>query len=300
MEKLLLHVGMPKTATTTLQRHVFTKHPDLFAITMFGSDLSTKLCMIIDELNRTPLDKIAGIQTRFFDLFDRESIKSPVLISREDFTFPRKTDLETSPEKLKRTLGDAKIIYVVRQQFEWLQSYYLHHQRRHGSRKMLMPASYLKAESEKRNGGVLSVLDFADQLAKWEAAFGRENIVVIPFEMMKSDPTKFFRLFFSPVKLKPDGFVRLLAEAPSENQRFSMDDFHAGRMRTHMRKSAPILYQLSRLFRFDFFAAPSFDVSPATVNFRDALPQGIQERWSSQNASLAKRYQLNLKKYGYL
>ncbi len=300
MSKLVAHVGLPKTGTTTLQRHVFLKHPDIFSILMAGDPQSHELCSVIDKLNRTKTSDIASIVKSYREKAEAIKDPRPRLISREDFMFPRKTDIATAPEKLHKTIGDAHIIIVVREQFSWLQSYYFHHQRRHSMRKFQSPSNYVQTELAKTENSALSVLDFDHLVSLWEATFRPENVTVVPYELMKKAPDRFFDAFAKPLGLEAASFAALLTEAKSENERFTMDDWHAARVITHIRNKAPVLFALARLFRFDFSKTETLDIGPARFDFSTVIPQDVVDQWAAGNRQIEQRYGLDLSGLGYV
>ena len=88
---------------------------------------------------------------------------------------------------LKLLSDDVRIVLIIRRQWDWLGSWYQERVKRYETRKFSdMIASNDFAE-------ILSRLDYCKVITQYTDAFGSENVKVIPFELLTSDPQEFDR-----------------------------------------------------------------------------------------------------------
>ena len=86
---------------------------------------------------------------------------------------------------LKLLSNDIRIVLIIRRQWDWLRSRYQECVKRYETRNFL---NIIKAGVFRNT---LARLDYGSVIVQYEDAFGKENIRVIPFELLASDPLKF-------------------------------------------------------------------------------------------------------------
>ena len=178
----VIHVGLRKTGTTTLQEHVFPAIPDCVAATPESHPFR--------ELSLNLRD--AGDADYFEDtwrgfLADLQRRASTVILSREGWSAPRDpwTGQETqarTAERLHALAAEAKILVVVRHQGTMLRSAY---------------NQYVKTGGDARfDDWVATRFDFDflryDTIVKcYQDLFGRERVKVMAYENLATDPHTF-------------------------------------------------------------------------------------------------------------
>jgi hypothetical protein len=124
----LIHVGFSKTATTTLQKHLFAKNSQLeYLGKPFQSD---SLKTHIDRLLRqetTTFDSSSAIQEiSMFLLNPRDSMKKWLVLSEEKFVSCSKVrDKGVVARRIKDVLNPSRILFTIRNQFDILRDAYL-------------------------------------------------------------------------------------------------------------------------------------------------------------------------------
>lgn len=228
MHYLYLHVGFPKTGTTTLQAHAFPSIEEVNYLGKFypltdprNSWSGTAAITIATKPRRycreKPEDFLRGIgldpdhltgNSSSF-LLSNEGIIGVCLASRLRNTHVEQADqyhrfgpcVEDLLQKLQ--LVDAaiqdrhnmqmRIILSIRRQDELLHSYYVHHPRLFdvlsGGGSFEAYATHLLSRGYFCHGGY--VLDYAYLLGKMHECFGKENVCMLVYEWMQDKPQAF-------------------------------------------------------------------------------------------------------------
>jgi len=128
--KLLLHIGLPKTRTTTLQSLVFERHPDIryFGQTNLWEDAETKAVLRALLLDNEPENNAQSI------IRNALTSHKAVVISDEALTFgqfmlragkwPIVTDPKRIAERARHILGIVDVLIILRAQYSWLESWH--------------------------------------------------------------------------------------------------------------------------------------------------------------------------------
>ena len=130
--RILLHIGLPKTGTTSLQELVFGAHPEIryFGQTNVWDDPDAKTVLralvLGDELD------LAAARTILADA-DRDC--RAIVISDEALTlgefmlratrWPVRSDHLATARRAHALLGDAQVLIVLRSQADWIESWRL-------------------------------------------------------------------------------------------------------------------------------------------------------------------------------
>lgn len=243
----VVHVGLPKTASTFLQRHVFPASPDRKAI-VIGVHRSD-LVEFVRDMNQVNLDDVRiraatldrgrnplrWPQKRAFWLdairTELEKQTSPVLISCEGLVGvswdPLINNLQIA-EFMKEAFSGCKIFFVFRRQDEWAVSLYKHFVYKEDRfRKHLAFHELFGFDGNAVTN--IENLNWHKVWSNYRAVFGSENVLALPYEMLVSDPTAFVRA------------LEVFADC-----RFEIDEAVFG-IRENISCQCPV-YQESRLF----------------------------------------------------
>ena len=181
------HIGKMKTASTFLQRNVFSQHSEVAFLgwrTKVDKDPWTD--PTIDQLVwslRHDSDFNIGPDHSWWE-FSR-SFTNPVLISDEGIG----TDVGNWSRNLRRIKSvdpTAKVLWFVRNQPSYLLSQYFQYQRGVFGNKR-WPHISLSAYFDSMGGKLANDCFYAQQLQEAKEVFGAQNILVIPFELLHSD-----------------------------------------------------------------------------------------------------------------
>jgi len=205
--QLYLHIGYPKTGTTFLQQALF---PYAQGINYIKKPVAKELAMIIRQDDWT---------------FDAEAVKASLekyfkpgknLLSHEalvgDFDILKLMNSKIIADRLRRLFPEAKIIVTVRNQYDHLESMYKQYLHSGGIKKFRDFANF-------RNGVFempytrrwdyslyITMFDYPKLLEYYESLFGKENILVVPYELLSKDPKLFVQklLAWMGIETVPD------------------------------------------------------------------------------------------------
>ena len=181
MKQVVIHVGYHKTGSTFLQRKLF---PHLAAdFQVFSGPDERYLRMLRGTLEMDA----AEIRSYVDERFDPGQV---ALLSQEGLCGRPAADRGSSPleiaSRLKEVFPCGKVILVVRNQFEYMSSLYTF---RVASKGVISSSfdSYLNSNGP---AGLFQHLEYDRLVAHYQNLFGQDNVLVLPMEMLKQDPTR--------------------------------------------------------------------------------------------------------------
>ena len=307
----LLHVGYGKTATTTLQRGLFARHPDIRylgkrAYQSHGpyEDRQTKL--LIDQLLR--YDEIYYEPDALRDHLLRDgTIRTHprTVLSEERFTGFLSVGRGIVARRLHEAFPDARILFTIRNQRDAVKAWYA----QVGRMLVMAPKPYeLKhvtfenwLEHSKRvyPAGVFGALDYWTAIDGYCSLFGEDRVHVLLFEDFVQERSTFVDALGKILDLDPetcDPYLEGVHDKPRHKERL-------------------LRYQVVREKLLP--GVPLEKLVPGGKQVRDrlmrALSEGpgvapeLSERWDAEiearcasgNARLAERFELPLVRYGY-
>jgi len=201
---LFLHIGYPKTATSTFQKWAFPHHSQL---NYFGKhipsmryiddgfyDCITKIITSPSHLYQTQLgfrDAVNGL---------RQSDANATLISSENFLHPEAVDIRLVAERLYELFPDAKVIITIREQISLITSHmnnsgrygrYIWMVREAGPGEISFPmsaADWMQFQMQNFGRSFLATLHFHDVWNVYRDIFGDESVGLFAFEQLRDDP----------------------------------------------------------------------------------------------------------------
>jgi len=220
---VLFHVGLPKAASTFLQRRLFPAldaaflnvqvHPRPEAPSLLRRG-STAFLHCADEAR-------AAINAAGQD----------VIVSSECFvlgtTAEQLFDYKKRAECLREIWPSAKILVVLRRQDDFCRSLYVNTLKK---AYPYPPARLLGLEAggdpEDGRSYPYTILDLDRIVATYENLFGAENVLTIPFELLKDEPSNFIEAItdFGNLRLKSDVSMAV------ENRGLSLAGYAAARI----------------------------------------------------------------------
>lgn len=123
-------------------------------------------------------------------IFDRPNCKNKTLgdITPEYCTIPIE-----GIDYVKKLLGNIRLIYLIRDPFERaLSQIRMHLQRQYGDRISGLEEKQLQEELPKIP--VCNRGDYKTYIPNWVSVFGNENILFLPFKMVRDDPHRVMRM----------------------------------------------------------------------------------------------------------
>lgn len=200
---LVVHVGYPKTATTTFQRHVFAKHPDIDYLGKYIPSFryrDDELYPLIDALvHRSTLSYEGPERLRDLITSARETSRKVVLLSSESFVHPSAIDIAMIADRVHAAFSPCKILITIREQISAILSFYWMHGRygqylsigpKEESRRLSYPFGFgewiqLQKSAECKN--FLTTLHYDRVISYYASRFGQDNIAVLLYERLRKD-----------------------------------------------------------------------------------------------------------------
>ncbi len=320
---VLFHVGLPKAASTFLQKRVFPA-------------VSDATFLNITSMNAALNQKVRSSSTAFLGdpQKSREVIlktKSPkVIISAEGFVgdaYQSFLDHDAKARALKAIWPEAAILLVIRRQDRFCQSLFGQALRKGFP---YSPARFLRLDggTDSRNTLVrhfdYRAVDLDRLIATYEELFGEDRVFVIPLELLAADRSAFLEQIRSI-----GGFaLPALEDAPSENTSYSPRGYRAARLLNRLcidesepgrrllawldRKAAggglfwrllckATRISLRRLRRLVRLSVERIDRSSAGAAraLTETQLSTIRAFYAQSNRRLAERRSLALEQYGY-
>lgn len=200
-----IHIGLPKAASTTLQRHLFADHSKLEFLGKGWGPTAYRTPTIEGIIKNLPHPQ----SDRTLDEWKQsvEEVSRPGLVagrltvaSREGLCFGGYERQERLAQNIERVFGPSKIIFVARHPLRLLESEYL--QRLGGNnlkyaRDRRRLTGYFTVDDwlswnwNKKTKGRFSLLLSQQILEAHVAVFGRANVGVFLFEQLQRDPEAF-------------------------------------------------------------------------------------------------------------
>ena len=204
MTRPLIHIGYHKTGTTWLQQHLFSDAKMGFGHVVLPSErpqLSQDF-ILVNELDFDAEKAKQAFAPRIADITKAGQI--PV-VSAERLSGAFQAggyDSAWIARRLAASLPESRILIVIREQKSMMFSAYVQYIRGGGPRKL---SHYFKGP--KRAKGFLPSFGMEhfkyDRLvAQYQALFGKEQVLVLPYEQFRKDPKAFTKsiLDFSAAK----------------------------------------------------------------------------------------------------
>jgi len=313
---LAVHIGFPKTGTTTHQKHLFAKHAQVrylgkpYANDAFKGEI---LRLVMEE----SLSYDAAAREKYLeqlvqlvhqvqpDDHGRDPGKKLALLSEELFVSASKVrDKGVVAERIKEVLAPVKILVTIRNQLEMLESAYIN-----GGRLLKnVPARYkglaIKFEEwlemifENPARSYAGNIKYFDTINYYTRLWGKENICVLLFEEFLHNKEEYTRQLSGFLGIDAGESLRLLADR-HENPRvlqsqvdleLTRSKFGPTGKRSFISAALKQWYDLRNLFKKN---------QGARVDLPAPWCERLRDFYSEGNRELVKNFNLPLEKYGY-
>ncbi len=303
--RVFLHIGAPKTASTTLQRSVFAHHPQVHYLGEEGEgwpsreDAAIVEKMIFADDLFYPADACARL---FSDQLAVAANRAFIYSNGDIMTSRHPT---VCAQRLHALLPDADVIIVLRNQFTALPSYWANH----GAFLKPAPPQYFRRFVEfedwlawgiafPHNTPFANFL-YAEIIELYASLWGRNRIHLMLFEEFLSDKDAFVRRLARLMGIDEDKAVAL-AHGTHERRRYSARALAWHRLRTRyfwslsLPRYMPGRQAVQRTWERFLLAG-----SPLKIEIPPALRAAVGGVFAPGNAQLVKTWGLNLARHGY-
>jgi hypothetical protein len=239
----IIHIGFPRTATTTLQFHLFNKHSEIQYIGQHPSwqhDLENpikQMCFQIETYDSIDFDLSACRKIHREKVAPLIGQSKRVLLSRECFSIGNSlVDRRLLAERLSNIFGPSQIIIVIRNQREILRSVYLKNAWRSNTNltngyrippnlegKNVRVSDWLEYVWAMKDNGILSNYKYYELIRVYEDIFGKENVFLGVFEEFLKDKKSFVKQLCRFTNINQNEGLNLMQDAwenrsPDANQ----------------------------------------------------------------------------------
>lgn len=294
---ILLHVGFPKTATTSLQDHVFSGLPGVRNLGKPDAPRSVKKALrhiASDDPDRFDRKHIDCVRNAVRDAGRRNR---SVVLSHEGMTGSRWNKIGStrvlresgfrelraaSAARLRECLGDGevRVLFTIREQRSWLLSNFADLVLREGLSMEL--ADWVRIGLE-RPDDFYADPDFDRTIAVYESLFGRERVHLLAYEQMVAEPDLFASALAEVGGLPTAEVKRRLRELPRSKTRAELSD-----------RDNPYVSKRDNPAKRH---VASNVVAPKTLD--DASARAVVARCAAGNAALSARFGIALERWGY-
>lgn len=298
----VVHIGFPKTGTTTHQNHLFAKHPEVFFLGKpYGDDTFKTLMHRLIKEESTTYDP-EPLKSYIRDITENGPAEKALVVSDEIMVSVSKVrDKGVVAGRLLEIFPGAKIIVTIRNQLDILKSTYVT-----GCRLLTqVPGKYkgrfvpfsdwLEFSFEYHDRTHVGNFVYLNTIDYYSRLFGRENVKVLLFEDFIHNKDAYVEELAQFMGIDAEASQRLLEGAHDnermEQSRLDFEQFLGSRVPI---KGSRTVYRVSRAFR---------SLSGKKQKARVEIPQPWLDRinayYAAKNRDLAEQYNLPLKQYGY-
>jgi hypothetical protein len=301
----LVHIGLPKAASTTLQNTVFVEQQQFLYLGPFGHMSNN----VFSDRRVEELDMCISFQDSLeYDPVRTKSLvgelhqgSRPFLVSSESFSTEGRADRRLIADRLYELFAPAKILIILRAQPSLCQSMYLNYLRASGQRTVSfdnwVEVNYGRIALQSRVG-----LDYERLVRTYEDIFGPENVVVLPFELI-NDENSIFAATLAELLHMPLSAVQESLRRNVANPRMSQRHLLAVYIQDYLPKGTNLALLGRRWMPRSLYEwVRRFVVGGRRVDSPD-----LPENWSTRifelcahgNTKLAERKNLPLRALGY-
>ncbi len=304
---LTIHVGYPKTATTTFQKFVFSRHPDIHYLGKFipsydfvDSGLKNGIDNLIfaDKLNYLGA---AEIRSKVGTLC-AGSARKRALLSTESFIHPSACDLAIVADRAHEAFGPCKVLITIREQISAILSFYWMHGRfgqylsfgpKEETDRIPYPIPFhewLRFQKSSPYRNYLATLRYDKVAGYYAEKFGHENVCVLLYENLVMEPENYCSALSAFLGIDPQTTLRLALgkhEYPAEKRNKPWDK---GQFADLIRdREQGLCARLKSLAGLKNYSAP----------FADDMLKELSDMYRDGNRQLENDMKLPLSRFGY-
>ncbi|TCS70986.1 hypothetical protein EDC61_1121 [Sulfuritortus calidifontis] len=291
---MFIHIGIEKTATTTLQEFLFSCHSE---ISYLGRPYRQELQDLMVAVYRH--DTILYDAPRWAAVaraeLDRVRVEGKIIGLSEEFLASWIThDLGLVATRLKQLFGTVKIVITIRRQIELLSSLYVDTIK---ARPYQQFESWLDNGLNVEKGGAFKLYDFESLAKYYELVFGEGSVGIFVFEEMVNDFEIFCRRLSAFLGIDAEEAIALMRGKHANTRK-------SGRLVKYKAWRSRFLpgIQFSSLvpaYVNHGFQAFIHRGCPAVVPVNTSAIRKIEAAYAASNRRLSEKYGLGLDRYGY-
>jgi hypothetical protein len=319
---ITVHVGYPKAGSTTLQKHLFHKHPEVVSLGIYPSGNVGRDSGLPTPLPRFQKDErlqrlhrmLISEKPDAYDLEDASTLLRGALASHGNraksvvfsneallsVIFPYR-NLRDKADRVKRLLPDARILMVIRNQFDVIVSQYRDWPftpLNLTAGPPVLPAQWIDTMLELDDElGYVRSLNYNRAVEMYESHFGADAVHVLCLETLAHDQARFATQISEILDIDPDITSRLLKNSHENRGVTYLRNRYRKLKRRHPRLKTFEKWLPSTAKKgIDWALDCSRKASYTIPNEQKAR---LRRVFASDNRELAERRNLSLAAYGY-
>jgi hypothetical protein len=216
---VIVHMGYVRTSTTMHQRHVFPGHEKMLFVGQPFSDMrvksAVKALIRCDSATYEPEATRECLMTAVRPAVAQGA--SSILISDERMLTPESVDISILVERLRDLFGGLKVLLTIRSQFDLFRSWCTHvlNKDNFGAIETIVEQHSRLRGSRSTTAAFLNYARYYDVL---ECAIGPDNVLVLPYELLRADRKRYSQLLGGFVGIPAETIEHRIATAPVENK----------------------------------------------------------------------------------
>ena len=194
--RVFIHPGYGRTATTTLQNHLFGVHSQILPLGRPWTDGTKAFLGEIKKRNSLYYDaeKVCGLRD---GLINGENKKTIVLSDENLQNYKNREMGDIFLSRIKELVVDSEVLIIIRSQVDAIESFYLNHGRilkgvpePFNGRHVTLEA-WLKWSFDNWENSYFSHIDYNSHVTKYENIFGKGKVHVLLFEDFVGNQQRF-------------------------------------------------------------------------------------------------------------
>ena len=304
---IAVHIGFPKTGTTTQQKHLFNRHTQVAYLGKPYPDeiLKNEIIKLVMEESLTYNGSVLKEYVARQAAKEDNGGKKLLVLSDEILVSASKArDKGVVANRIKDVFAPAKILVTIREQLEMLKSAYVNSGRllKHVPPKYKGRAitftEWLEMCWDNPDRNYIGNIRYADTIDYYAGLFGKENLCVLLFEEFISNKEAYTRKLSEFLAIDAQEALQLL-EGHHENPRLpqSQLDLELSSSRWGNPGSHPLISGLlRRWYRVKGFFKGD---EKARVKMLPPWEERLKDYYRAGNRKLRETYNLPLQEYGY-
>lgn len=301
---VITHIGGNKTASTTLQRRLFSRHPH---IRYLGEDCEgyAELKPLLDSLvaDDNSFCDFSKVQRVFYERFDAGVGGGPCVFSNEDIMTSAMPSVCAA--RLKKLIPDTQIVMVIRNQLTTWPSWYINHgaylknvPRRYWRRHVTLD-EWLEYCFNFPKQTPVEAMNYERFYTIFRGEFSASQIHVLLYEDLLTDPAAYYRQWADMLGI-PNQEVLACMEDHVERRRYSTRRFFYDRWVSRLSVIPGLRnFQAEILRSFPALNGWLDSGTPAKIELSEIWGQRISDYYRQSNTRLAEMTGLDLARYGY-
>jgi len=313
LDKILIHIGYHKTASSWLQQKIFTSESDVFeplSRKTFGQSTLAELFFRDGTYMLSPFDDNEKKIKNEIDhiLSSRQAKKKVFVLSHERLSGNPNSggfDAKKIALMLKAIFPDGKVLILIREQKSFLRSYYFQYLAIGGTFSI---EKYLTRPYDNKIPFFSpNHINYYPLINEYYNLFGEDNVLIIPYELFCSDPGMFLDKLGRFLDIHLDVELETFSERINKKENLFL--MYRLRCLNIFRKSSSVNnYSFLRnkyakrivdtLIRAGYFLPSTWDEKTSEYLYAQ-IAKFVGNRYVDSNKKVAQIIDIDLAEYGY-